>query len=306
MQMKILVSGSTGLVGMALVSALVRDGHTVCRLVRPESTVSMETKDGFNVAWNPATGELGGAGVGPDAVVNLAGASIGEGRWTTERKAVLRSSRIESTRALVNALGKMNARPRVLVSASAIGIYGNRGDELLTEESKAGGNFLAELTGEWEAEALKAEALGIRVVLARFGVILAREGGALAKMLLPFKFGAGGKLGSGKQWMSWVMLDDVVGILRLAIENASVRGAVNVVAPQPVRNEEFTKVLAKILRRPALFPAPAFALRLALGEMADALLLSSQRVSPQALEKLSHRFLHEDLNSALTALLAKS
>jgi uncharacterized protein (TIGR01777 family) len=305
MQMKILMSGSTGLVGTALVSALARDGHTVCRLVRPESTVSMETKDGFNVAWNPATGELGGAGVGPDAVVNLAGASIGGGRWTAERKAVLRSSRIESTRALVNALGKMNARPRVLVSASAIGIYGNRGDELLTEESKAGGNFLAELTREWEAEALKAEALGIRVVLARFGVILAREGGALAKMLLPFKLGAGGKLGTGKQWMSWVMLDDVVGILRLAIENASIRGAINVVAPQPVRNEEFTKVLAKALHRPALFPAPAFALRLALGEMADALLLSSQRVMPQTLEKIGYRFLNADLPSALGAVLNK-
>jgi uncharacterized protein (TIGR01777 family) len=303
--MKILVTGSTGLVGTALVSALARDGNTVCRLVRPQSTVPVETKDGFNVMWNPTTGELGGAGVGPDAVVNLAGAPIGDGRWTAERKATLRSSRIESTRALVNE-GKMNARPRVLVSASAIGIYGNRGDELLTEESKPGGDFLAGLTQEWEAEALKAEALGIRVVLARFGIILAQEGGALAKMLLPFKLGAGGRLGSGKQWMSWVALDDVVGILRLGIENASMRGAINVVAPQPVRNEEFTKVLAKILHRPALFPAPAFALRLALGEMADALLLSSQRVVPQALEKLGYRFLHEDLNSALTALLAKS
>jgi uncharacterized protein (TIGR01777 family) len=304
MRMKILVSGSTGLVGMALVSALVRDGHTVCRLVRPESMVSMETKDGFNVAWNPATGELGGAGVGPDAVVNLAGASIGDGRWTGERKAVLRSSRIESLRSLVNALGKMNVRPRVLVSASAIGIYGNRGDELLTEESKAGGNFLAELTREWEAEALKAEALGIRVVVARFGIILARHGGALAKIMLPFKIGAGGKLGSGQQWMSWVMLDDVVGILRFAIENASLRGAVNVVAPQPVRNEEFTKVLAKALHRPALFPAPAFALRLALGEMADALLLSSQRVVPSRLQQLGFRFEHTELPTALAAVLA--
>ena len=303
--MKILVSGSTGLVGTALVSALARDGNTVCRLVRPQSTVSLETKDGFNVAWNPVTGELGGAGVGPDAVVNLAGASIGDGRWTTERKATLRSSRIESTRALVNALGKMNARPRVLISASAIGIYGNRADELLTEESKAGGDFLAGLTQEWEAEALKAEALGIRVVLARFGIILAREGGALAKIVLPFKIGAGGKLGTGKQWMSWVMLDDVVGILRLAIENASVRSAVNVVAPQPVRNEEFTKVLAKILHRPALFPAPAFALRLALGEMADALLLSSQRVLPRVLEKTGYQFLHADLSSTLSSMLKK-
>jgi uncharacterized protein len=304
--MKVLVTGSTGLVGTALVSALARDGNTVCRLVRPQSTVSLETKDGFNVAWNPVTEELGGAGVGPDAVVNLAGAPIGDGRWTAQRKEVLRSSRIESTRALVNALGKMNTRPRVLVSASAIGIYGNRGDELLTEESKPGGDFLAGVAQEWEAEALKAEALGIRVVLARFGIILAREGGALAKIVVPFKIGAGGKLGSGKQWMSWVLLDDVVGILRLVIENASVRGAINVVAAQPVRNEEFTKVLAKILRRPALFPAPAFALRLALGEMADALLLSSQRVLPQALEKTGYRFLHADLPAALSSILTKN
>jgi uncharacterized protein (TIGR01777 family) len=293
------------LVGTALVSTLARDGNTVCRLVRPQSSVPMETKDGFNVAWNPATGELGGAGVSPDAVVNLAGAPIGDGRWTAERKEVLRSSRIESTRALVNALGKMNVRPRVLVSASAIGIYGNRGDELLTEESKVGDDFLAGLAQEWEAEALKAEALGTRVVLARFGIILAREGGALAKIVMPFKIGAGGKLGPGKQWMSWVALEDVVGILRLAIENGSVRGAINVVAPHPVRNEEFTKVLAKILHRPALFPAPTFALRLALGEMADALLLSSQRVVPQALEKTGYRFRYAGLASAVSSIFKK-
>ena len=192
--MKILVTGSSGLIGTALVKALGRDGHMVYRLMRPESAANNEVKDGFNVAWNPATGELGGAGVGPDAVVNLAGASIAGGRWTAERKAVLRASRIDTTRALVEALAKMNVRPSVLVSASAIGIYGNRGDELLTEESKAGTDFLAGLAQEWEAEALKAEALGIRVVLARFGIILSREGGALAKMLLPLKLGAGGRM----------------------------------------------------------------------------------------------------------------
>jgi uncharacterized protein len=304
--MKILVTGSTGLVGTALVSALARNGHTVCRLVRPESAVGSGTKDGFDVAWNPATGELGGAGVGPDAVVNLAGASIAGGRWTAQRKALLGSSRIDSTRALVTALARMNARPSVLVSASAIGIYGNRGNETLTEESKQGTDFLAGLAQEWEAEAFKAEALGIRVVLARFGIILAREGGALPKMLLPFKLGAGGRLGSGKQWMSWVTLEDVVGILRLALEKPSLRGAINVVSPQPLQNAEFTKVLAKTMHRPALFPAPAFALRLAMGEMADALLLSSQRVLPGSLEKAGYRFLHPDLNSALPALLARS
>ncbi len=304
--MKILVTGSSGLVGTALVSALARAGHTVCRLVRPQSAASTGAKEGFVVSWNPATGELGGAGVGADAVVNLAGTSIADGRWTAQRKALLRSSRIDTTRALVVALAKMNARPSVLVSASAIGIYGDRGDETLTELSKPGTDFLAALAKEWEAEALKAEALGIRVVLARFGIILARDGGALPKMMLPFKFGAGGKLSSGQQWMSWVTLEDVVGILRLAIENASLRGAVNVVSPQPLQNAEFTYVLAKAMHRPALFPAPAFALRLALGEMADALLLSSQRVAPQALEKLGHRFLHADLTSALVTVLAKS
>ena len=302
--MKILVTGSSGLVGTALVSALARGGHTVCRLVRPQSPGGAGAKEGFVVAWNPATGELGGAGVGADAVVNLAGASIADGRWTAERKALLRASRIDTTRALVGALAKMNARPSVLVSASAIGYYGDRGGETLTEESKPGADFLPGLAQEWEVEARKAEALGIRVVLARLGIILAREGGALPKMMLPFKIGAGGKLGSGQQWMSWVTLEDVVGILRLAIENASVRGAVNIVSPQPLQNAEFTKVLAKSMHRPALFPAPAFALRLALGEMADALLLSSQRVVPQKLQQLGYRFLRPDLNSALAAILA--
>lgn len=303
--MKILVTGSTGLVGTALVSALAREGHTVCRLVRPQSAVAAGTREGFDVAWNPATGELGGAAVGADAVVNLAGAPIAEGRWTAERKKLLRSSRIETTSALVKALAKMSARPRVLVSASAIGYYGDRGDELLTEESKAGGDFLAGIAREWEAEARKAEVLGIRVVLARIGIVLAKEGGALAKMMLPFKFGAGGRLGNGRQWMSWVMLADVVGILWFAIENGAVRGAMNVVAPQPARNAEFTKTLAKAMRRPALFPAPAFALRLALGEMVDALLLSSQHVVPKELEKLNYRFLHPELSGALETLLKK-
>ena len=275
----------------------------MCRLLRPQSAGGEAAREGFAVAWNPATGELGGAGVGADAVVNLAGASIADGRWTAQRKALLGSSRIDTTRALVGALTKMNARPSVLVSASAIGYYGDRGDETLTEDSKPGGDFLAGLAQEWEAEALKAEALGIRVVLPRFGIILAREGGALPKMMLPFKIGVGGKLGSGRQWMSWVTLEDVVGILRFAIENPPVRGAITIVSPQPQQNVEFTKVLAEAMRRPALFPAPTFALRLALGEMADALLLSSQRVLPRAIEKLGHRFLHSDLPTALKSLV---
>lgn len=301
--MKVLVTGSTGLVGTAVGNELAREGHTVCRLIRPVSTVAGGAKEGFDVAWNPATGQLGGAGVGADAVVNLAGASIAGGRWTKARKQLLRTSRIDTTRALVGALAKMNARPRVLVSASAIGIYGDRGDERLSEESEPGTDFLAGLAQDWEAEALKAEALGIRVVLTRFGIVLARHGGALAKMLLPFKLGVGGSLGSGKQWMSWITLEDVVGAVRFAIENGSVRGAVNVVAPQPVQNAEFTQALAKALRRPGLFPAPAFVLRLALGEMADALLLSSQRVSTQKLQGLGYQFRFPELPSALGAVL---
>ena len=301
--MKILVSGSSGLVGTALVRALVKDGHTVCRLVRPGTVVKNETNDGFQVAWNPATGELGGAAVGADAVVNLAGASIADGRWSPARKAVLRSSRIDTTRALVDALAKMNARPRVLVSASATGFYGNRGDELLTEESLPGNDFLSSLAREWEAEALKAEAIGIRVVLARFGIILARDGGALPRMMLPFRFFAGGKIGSGKQWMSWISLGDVIEILRFTLEHREVRGPINVISPEPIQNAEFTKMLASAMHRPALLPAPPFALRLALGEMADALLLSSQRVLPQNLEKLGYHFLHSDLSSALAAIL---
>ena len=301
--MKILITGASGLVGSALGEALAGEGHTICRLVRPDS--ANDRGAGFGVAWNPATGELGGAAVGADAVVNLAGASIAGGRWTNARKKVLRDSRVDTTRALVGALAKMAARPRVLISASAVGYYGRRGDELLTEASTPGNDFLASIAAEWEAEARKAEALGIRVVLLRFGVILARHGGALPQMMFPFRFGVGGKIGSGRQWMPWLTLDDAIAIIRFAVNNESVSGPLNAVAPQPMQNAEFTRVLAAVMHRPAIFPAPAFALRILLGEMADALLLGSQRAVPAVLEKLGYSFLRPSLEPALQFILKK-
>jgi len=304
--MKVLVTGSTGLVGKALVTALAKEGHSVCRLVRPETNAN-DDAGGFNVAWNPATGELGGAAVGADAVVNLAGASIARGRWTKKRKEELRTSRVDGTRALIGAIEGMNAKPAVFISASAIGYYGNRGDELLSEESATGEGFLAEIAKEWEAEALRAEKWRTRVVLARFGIILANHGGALPKMAAPFRFGLGGRLGNGKQWMSWIALEDVIGILKRAISDAAMLGAINAVAPEPVTNAEFTKELARALHRPAIFPVPPFALRLALGsEMADALLTGSQRVSPKKLLALNYRFQFPELAPMLAAIFGKA
>jgi len=311
--MKVLMTGATGLVGTALTEALVRDGHTVCRMVRRE-TVSRKAGAParaagprvIDVPWDPeasggltfadSQGEIGGA----DAVVNLAGASIAGMRWTQQGKMVLRSSRVRTTGSLVSALGRLKTAPKVLVSASAIGYYGSRGDEVLTEVSKPGDDFLAKVTVEWEAEAAKAKALGMRVVLTRFGIILAKHGGALPQMMKPFRFFVGGKIASGRQWMSWITLEDVVGIVRYALEDASVSGVLNVVAPQPVRNAEFTRELGRAMHRPAVFAAPAFALRLALGrEMADSLLLGSERVEPARLNQLGYRFTHASLPEAL-------
>ncbi len=301
--MKILVTGSSGLIGAALVSDLLRDGETVCRLMRPESAAS-PTVGGIAVPWNSTTGEIGKAASGADAIIHLAGESLVNGRWSAERKALLRSSRVETTRKLVEGLARLTPPPKALLSASAVGYYGNCGDETLTEESKTGHDFPARLAEEWEAEAAKAESLGMRVVRLRIGVVLAKHGGALRKMLLPFRLGLGGRLGSGRQWMSWLTLAEAVSIIRFALANDGVRGALNVVAPQPVRNAEFTRELARALHRPAILPAPAFALRLAMGEMAEAILLAGQRVLPQKLEKFGYRFLHPDLASALAAVLS--
>jgi uncharacterized protein len=300
--MKILITGATGLVGKALVAALAEDGHTVCRLIRPETKAAGGPPGAFDVSWNPATGDLGGAAVGAEAVVNLGGAPIGEGRWTRARKTLLRSSRVDATRSLVGALEKINAKPAVLVSASAIGYYGDRGDEILAETSAPGSGFLADIAKEWEREALRAEAFGTRVVLARFGVILAVEGGALPKMRLPFRLGLGGRVGSGRQWVSWVTLRDVLGLLKLALADRGLRGPLNVTAPEPVRNADFAAELGRSMRKPAFFPAPAPALRLALGEMADALLLASQRVLPEAAGRAGYRFRDRTLASALESL----
>jgi len=238
-------------------------------------------------------------------VVNLAGASIAGESWSEERKAVLRSSRVHITRELVCALEKLEDGPKTLISASAIGYYGNRGDEVLTEASKPGDDFLARLAQEWEAEAVKAEALGMRVARLRFGIILAKQGGALPQMMRPFKFGVGGRIGSGQQWMSWITLQDTVAVIRKVLENRAIHGAVNVVGPQAVRNVDFAQTLGRAMHRLAILPTPAFALKLALGEMAGALLLASQRVAPSRLEQLGHRFGDRDLSSALASVLAE-
>jgi uncharacterized protein (TIGR01777 family) len=300
--MRVLISGSTGLVGTALGEALTSAGHTVSPLLRPGRTASPGS-----VRWDPAArdGFDAAAAEGAEAVVHLAGESIASGRWNDRRKAELRSSRVAATRNLVDGLGRMRRKPAVLVSASAIGYYGDRGDEELTEASAPGRDFLADLAVEWEAEAARAEEHGIRVVIVRFGIILSPRGGALQRMLLPFRMGVGGRLGSGKQWMSWVSLPEVVAIIGHVIENPAVRGPVNAVAPNPVRNSEFTQTLGRVLRRPTVFPAPAFALRLLLGEMADALLLSSQRVLPEQLATSGYRFRHEQLETALRDVLRR-
>jgi len=299
--MKVAITGASGLAGTALGNALGSDGHKIVRLVRPGGTALAD-----DARWNPAAGELDAAALeGCDAAVNLAGASIGEGRWDEARKKVLRESRIDSTRVLVSGLAKLKGKPRVLVSASAVGYYGDRGDEVLSEASGAGNDFLAKLACDWEAEARKAEASGIRTVILRFGVILSAHGGALPRMLTPFRMGVGGKLGSGKQWMSWLTLDEAVNLIRYAIDNSEQRGPVNAVSPNAVRNADFTRTLAHVLGRPALFPAPAFALRLMLGEMADALLLSSQRAAPRRLEATSYSFRNPDLEPALRGLLGR-
>ncbi len=297
--MRILVTGSTGLVGSALVAALRNKGHQVVRAVRREPINTDE------VLWNPEQGKLNAAQLsGVDAVVHLAGENIADGRWTEEKKKRILDSRVKGTRLLSETLANLNPKPRVLVSASAIGFYGNRGAEVLTEESSAGKDFLAEVCREWEDATASAKESGIRTVNLRIGIVLSKKGGALGKMLTPFKLGIGGRVGSGEQFMSWIALDDVLGIIEHALTNKTLSGPVNTVAPNPVTNEEFTKKLGAAISRPTIFPIPAFALRLAFGgEMADSTLLSSARVEPQKLKPSGYKFLYPTLDEALRHVL---
>jgi uncharacterized protein len=301
MAMKVLISGSHGLVGKALVDSLVEDGHEVVRLVRRAHTPGV-----LEVEWHPNQGRIDAQHLeGLDAVIHLAGESIASGRWTDEKKRAIRESRTKGTRLLSETLAQLSQPPSVFISASAIGYYGNRGDEELTEKSSPGDDFLASVCVEWEEAARPAAEKGIRTILARFGIILDREGGALAKMMTPFRMGIGGRVGDGRQWMSWIALDDVINALKFLLLDSAVRGPVNIVAPNPVTNAEFTKTLGRVLSRPTFFPIPAFGARLAFGEMADALLLSSQRVEPAVLEARGFAPYWPRLEPALQHLLQK-
>lgn len=297
--MRILVSGSTGLVGSALVPVLSEAGHDVVPLVRQETT------EGENaVRWDPAAGTIDRAVLnGLDAAVHLAGENIAAGRWTAAQKARIRDSRVNGTRMLCKALAECAQRPRVIVCASAIGYYGDRGDETLDETSTSGDGFLAEVCRQWEAAADPARDKGIRVVHLRIGVVLSADGGALPKMLTPFKLGLGGIVGSGNQYWSWVDRDDVVGAIHHALTHEELVGPVNGTAPDSVTNREFTKTLGRVLGRPTLFPLPAFVARLMLGEMADELLLASTRVLPKRLQESGYEFQSPHLESALRHVL---
>jgi uncharacterized protein (TIGR01777 family) len=299
--MKILVSGSHGLVGSALTNSLVKDGHEVVRLVRTKLDFGAPEID-----WHPDQGRIDAQRLeGLDVVIHLAGESIASGRWTDEKKRLIRDSRVKGTALLSNTLAQLTHPPSVFISASAIGYYGSRGDEVLTETSEPGDDFLSSVCFEWEEATGAAAEKGIRTVNARFGVILDAHGGALAQMLTPFRMGIGGRVGDGRQWMSWIALGDVIAGLKFLLSDAGMRGPVNFVAPNPVTNAEFTRTLGRVLSRPTFFPIPAFGARLAFGEMADALLLSSQRVDPAVLEDKGFPFYWPTLEPALRHLLER-
>jgi uncharacterized protein (TIGR01777 family) len=294
---RLLVSGASGLIGTALLASLEAQGTQIVRLVRGR------VANAAQVSWDPLAPVLPAAASGFDAVVHLAGESI-VGRWTNEKKTAIRDSRVRGTRHLAAALAKAEVKPRVLVCASAIGFYGNRGDEILGEKSPIGQGFLPEVCREWEDASRIAAEAGIRTVNIRIGLVLSAKGGALGNMLRPFKLGLGGRIGSGRQWWSWIHVDDIVGAIQHAMRTESLSGPVNLVAPNAVRNAEFTKVLASVLRRPAFFPVPDFALRLAFGKMAaEELLLSSQQVGPVKLLASGYAFRFSELRAALENLV---
>ncbi len=299
--MKILVTGSTGLVGSALLPLLSKRGEQVFRLVRTSSPANKN-----EISWDPESQKMDLKALeGMEAVVHLAGENIASGRWTEEKKTKIRKSRVQGTSFLAGALAQLSMPPKVFVTASAVGYYGNRASEILNERSSSGEGFLAEVCREWEEAALPATQKGIRVVHLRFGMILTPSGGALAKMLPPFKMGAGGYLGKGTQYMSWVSIDDVVHIVAHVIKKETLQGPVNVVSPHPVTNKDFTKILGRVLSRPTLFPMPEAVIKLAFGEMAKELLLASTRVEPAALAASGYSFQHPDLELALRSLLGK-
>lgn len=289
--MKIAVTGASGLVGSALVPLLTNAGHQVVCLRRPAD-------------WDPEQRTIDVSvfdGVG--AVIHLAGESIASGRWTAARKSRIRESRVKGTRLIADTIAGMDRRPDVLVSASAIGYYGDRGSEVLHEESSAGSGFLAEVCKQWESATDSATRKGVRVVHLRTGLVLCKDGGALPQMLTPFKLGAGGRIGSGNQYWSWISLDDVCAAIQHCIQASSLHGAVNLVSPVPATNLEFTKALGNALHRPTVFPLPAFAARIILGEMADSLLLASARVQPEKLQASRFVFRHKELEPTLRELL---
>ncbi|MBM2809985.1 MAG: hypothetical protein HW416_744 [Chloroflexi bacterium] len=296
--MKVVVAGGSGWLGRALCAALVSEGADVVILSRSPSPHGI-ANGARAVQWDGRTLGLWADEIdGADAVVNLSGQAVASKRWTQRRKQELRDSRIEPTRALVGAIGQAQARPRVLVNASAVGYYGDRGDEPLTEISPPGNDFLARLVVDWEHEAIAAAELGIRTVLLRCGIVLGRDGGALRPLSIPFQAFLGGHVGSGRQWVSWVHMDDVVGLFRLAIEREDASGPINLTAPETVTNRELSRSLGRVLGRPSWLPVPAFVLRLTLGEMAEALLIS-QRVAPAVAEQLGYDFKYPLLETAL-------
>ena len=295
--MKVIVSGSTGLVGSALMLALEEAGHEPVRLVRRAATEN-------DIHWDPKTGKIDTQRLeGADAVVHLAGENIASGRWTEARKARFRDSRVDGTRLICETLASLERKPATLISASATGYYGDRADDVCNESSGTGEGFLPDLCREWEAATEAAANAGIRVVNLRIGMVLSTKDGALAKMLRPFRFGLGGVVGSGRQYWSWISLPDLIRVILFTLAKSKLSGPVNAVAPIPVTNQQFTKSLGQALGRPTIFPLPAIVARLILGEMADALLLASARVVPKQLLDAGFSFSHDELSAALQAVL---